>query len=155
MAYKFLQTEGGKILLVRDNIIVSSNVERIAGFEQLRITILDTAVDSLAEQLKANGVLLQDSPALEPELIKRNVVMGNEKDDKSVSGVSAALITATNTISGVINLTVALALGFFWFGGMVLATGWMKLVAVFPFYAWYLCVALAFERLGWVVTAVN
>jgi hypothetical protein len=153
MAYKFLQTDQGRILLVRDGVVVVSNIERIAGYEQLRLNVIDTAVDSLNEQLKAKGLLVRTVPVLEPEIVNKKVKkadMAEEKETKVIykDGIGTG-------ITNVFGIIVGMVLFIAWFGGIVLATGWMKLVAVIPFYSWYLCVELLFQRMGWIVTAVN
>lgn len=46
-------------------------------------------------------------------------------------------------------LTVTVIGSVAWLAGIVLAPGWMKAVAIFPPYAWYLVVERAMQMLGW------
>lgn len=54
--------------------------------------------------------------------------------------------TATGVlVENLINVLGAIFILVTWLLGIVLAQGWMKLVAIFPFYAWYLVVEFFFR----------
>ena len=57
------------------------------------------------------------------------------------------------TISKVFDNTISILLGLSllitWLAGIVLAKGWIStIIAIFPFYAWYLVVEKAMQMLG-------
>ena len=38
-----------------------------------------------------------------------------------------------------------------WIAGIVLAKSWLRIVAIIPFYAWYLVAEKVLQQIGWVL----
>lgn len=130
MHYKFAVTNKGRIALIGDGKVICP-IEDMAGYETIRMMIIDTIVDNMTDTLTENGVSV-DKETL--KTVKKNTT--NRKF--SFNNIVEMLIASTLLIT--------------WMMGIVLAKGfWLTTLAMFfPFYSWYLVSLMAMTKLNFI-----
>ena len=132
MNYRFALTDKENLVLVGDDKIIQK-VEKIAGYELVKMKVADDMIDSLSDSLLSKGISVNTATKIESTAIKPVVKKG--------------IYSMVYLINSIIGLAMVVA----YFMGIVLATGWMKVVALFPLYSYYLVVEFFMKHYGMIV----
>jgi hypothetical protein len=128
MKYRFANTDQGNLVLVGDDKIIQK-VDTIAGYEFVKINVADGMIDGMTDSMIAKGIMVPDDT-------KKAEVKVKEKE---------------SLLKFIVSTIFSLTLVTIWLMGIVLASGWMKVVAVFPFYSFYLVVEVVMKHHGMIV----
>jgi hypothetical protein len=129
MALSFGITKDEKIMLVQDGRSIA-DITKLKGYSLLRTIILDEAVNSLSDELRKKGLVLDNTTK------KEEIKQVKDKEE--------------NPITYLINVNVGLLFLITWLMGIVLAKGkWLVISAiVFPPYGWYLLAESILTKIG-------
>ena len=133
MGFKFSADSNDELVLIYNNKIVA-HVKHISGFDILKTYLIDEAVNNLNNDLSS---------------MEDNVMENSDSINTPCSSCSNK--ENINPFLYLINCIFGILFIISWIGGIVLAkTGWLKILAIFPLYGWYLEVSLLFSRLGFI-----
>jgi len=129
MNYRFAMTDQENLVLVGDDKIIQ-RVEKINGYELIKLKVADDMIDGLTDSLIAKGISIHTPTKEEPKVVVKKAV---------------------NSVVYLINTIVTIGVIIVWVAGIVIASGWLKLLAIVPLYSIYLVLEYFMKHYGIVV----